>query len=149
MIRYSLRCKADHEFEAWFRSAADYDKGVGTECPICGSKKVEKALMAPALTRSAKSPRAGKPAEPEKVKLASAPDPRMKAMREALKEIRRHVVENAEHVGDRFAEEARKMHYEEVESRAIYGEATSEEAQALVDEGIEFQPLPQLPEDQN
>ena len=70
-------------------------------------------------------------------------------MREALKEIRRHVTENAEHVGDRFAEEARKMHYDEVESRAIYGEATGEEAQALLDEGIEFQPLPHLPDDQN
>ena len=87
--------------------------------------------------------------KPDKVKLAAAPDPRMTAMREALKEIRRQVVENAEHVGDRFAEEARKMHYDEVEPRAIYGEATGEEVEALAEEGIEFQPLPSLPEDQN
>jgi hypothetical protein len=155
MIRYSLRCKNEHEFEAWFRSGAAYEKGVGTACPVCGSRKVEKALMAPALARSAKVGNVGKPeaAEPpeksEKVTLAAAPDPRLKAMREALKAIRRHVVENAEHVGDRFAEEARKMHYDEVEPRAIYGEATSEEAEALAEEGIEFQPLPSLPEDRN
>jgi hypothetical protein len=149
MIRYSLRCKTGHEFEAWFRSADDYDNGSGTACPVCGSKKVEKALMAPALARSSKTRRDDKSAESDKVKLAAAPDPRLKAMREALKEIRRHVTENAEHVGDRFAEEARKMHYDEVESRAIYGEATGEEAQALLDEGIEFQPLPHLPDDQN
>jgi hypothetical protein len=150
MIRYSLRCRAGHEFEAWFRSAADYDSGVGTACPACGSKKVEKALMAPALTRSAKAAPAENPTgSDEKLRLAAAPDPRMKAMREALKEIRRHVVENADHVGDRFAEEARKMHYQEVEPRAIYGEATGEEARSLLEEGIEFQPLPNLPEDQN
>lgn len=155
MIRYALRCKTGHDFEAWFRSGADFEAGIGTACPVCGSKKVEKALMAPALGRSAnvgtvdqseKSETSGKS---DKVKLAAAPDPRMKAMREALKEIRRHVVENAEHVGDRFAEEARKMHYDEIEPRAIYGEATSEEATALAEEGIEFQPLPRLPEDQN
>ena len=155
MIRYSLRCKNDHEFEAWFRSGAAYDNGVGSACPVCGSKKVEKALMAPALARSAnvgmpeKSEKPETSAKPDKVTLAAAPDPRLKAMREALKEIRRQVVENAEHVGPRFAEEARKMHYDEIEPRAIYGEATGEEAQALVEEGIEFQPLPTLPEDQN
>jgi len=161
MIRYSLRCKKGHEFEAWFRSGADYDNGVGSACPMCGSKKVEKALMAPALARSAnvgKPEKSEKPETsakleasktPDRVTLAAAPDPRLKAMREALKEIRRHVVENAEHVGPRFAEEARKIHYDEIEPRAIYGEATGEEAQALADEGIEFQPLPTLPEDQN
>lgn len=158
MIRYSLRCKNGHEFEAWFRSGADYDKGVGSACPVCGSKKVEKALMAPALARSANVGKVGTPEKsekpeaakkPDKVTLAAAPDPRLKAMREALREIRRHVVENAEHVGTRFAEEARKMHYDEIEPRAIYGEATGEEAQALAEEGIEFQPLPSLPEDQN
>jgi hypothetical protein len=158
MIRYSLRCKNGHAFEAWFRSGADYDKGGGSACPVCGSKKVEKALMAPALARSTNVGNVGMPEKsekpeasekPDKVTLAAAPDPRLKAMREALKEIRRHVVENAEHVGDRFAEEARKMHYDEIEPRAIYGEATGEEAQALAEEGIEFQPLPSLPEDQN
>jgi hypothetical protein len=146
MIRFALRCKTGHEFEAWFRSSADFDNDKNTICPVCGSKKVEKTLMAPALARSAN---VGKSDQSDKVKLAAAPDPRAKAMREALKEIRRHVTENAEHVGDRFAEEARKMHYDEVEPRAIYGEATSDEAKELVEEGIEFQPLPNLPEDQN
>lgn len=156
MIRYALRCKSGHDFEAWFRSGADFEAGIGTACPMCGSKKVEKALMAPALARSAnvgevvdQSEKSETSDKSDKVKLAAAPDPRMKAMREALKEIRRHVVENAEHVGDRFAEEARKMHYNEIEPRGIYGEATSEEAAALAEEGIEFQPLPRLPEDQN
>ena len=143
VIRFTLRCDRDHEFEAWFRSSADYDRGEGTICPICGSEKVEKALMAPALGRSVKSGKS------EKVKLATPPDPRLAAMREAIKEVRRHVTENAEHVGDQFAEEARKIHYNETEPRAIYGEATTEEARALIEEGVEFQPLPSLPDDQN
>jgi hypothetical protein len=143
MIRFTLRCDREHAFEAWFRSGADYDKGTKTACPVCGSEKVEKAPMAPALGRSAKSESA------DKLKLAAAPDPRQKAIREALKEMRRQVTENANYVGDRFAEEARKMHYQEAEPRAIYGEATSEEAKTLADEGIEFQPLPSLPEDRN
>ena len=143
MIRFSLRCHRDHEFDAWFRSSAEYDRGAVTACPVCGSKKVEKVLMAPALGGSAKAEGA------DKLKLAAAPDPRMKAVREALGEIRRQVTENADNVGDRFAEEARKMHYNETEARAIYGEATSEEAKALVEEGVQFQPLPSLPEDQN
>jgi hypothetical protein len=145
MIRFSLRCKAGHEFEAWFRSGAAFEEGGGVGCPVCGSRKVEKAPMAPAI--GGRSAETDKP--PEKVTLAAAPDPRMTAVREALKELRRHVIENAEHVGDRFAEEARKMHYDEVEPRAIYGEATSEEARALIEEGIELQPLPSLPDDNN
>lgn len=143
MIRFSLRCHQGHEFEAWFRSNADYDKGEGGACPVCGSEKVEKTLMAPAVSASTKAKGA------DTVKLATAPDPRMKAMREALVEMRRQVTENADHVGVQFAEEARKMHYNETEPRAIYGEATNEDAKALIDEGIEFHPLPSLPEDQN
>lgn len=158
MIRYSLRCKNGHEFEAWFRSSADYDEGSGTACPVCDSKKVEKALMAPSLGRASAAGQPGKPDrsdesgksdKPERVKLAAAPDPRMKAMRAALKEIRQQVVDNADYVGNRFADEARKMHYNETDARAIYGEATSDEAKVMVEEGIEFLPLPSLPEDQN
>ena len=143
MIRFSLRCHRDHEFEAWFRSSAEFDRGEGTDCPVCGSKKVEKVLMTPSLGRKSNKD------STDKMKVTTAPDPRMRAMREALSEIRRQVTENADNVGDRFAEEARKIHYNEVEPRAIYGEATGEEAKALVEEGIEFQPLPSLPEDQN
>jgi hypothetical protein len=146
MIRFTLRCDRDHEFEAWFRSSADYEKSKDTACPLCGSEKVEKAPMAPALGRSARHDTADRP---DRLQLAAAPDPRQTAIREALKEMRKQVTENADYVGDRFAEEARKMHYKESEPRAIYGEATGEEATALAEEGIEFQPLPRLPEDGN
>jgi hypothetical protein len=149
VIRYSLRCHREHEFEAWFRSGGDYDKGVGAACPICGSEKVEKILMAPAVAGTKKKGTSRAPDKEAKVRLAAAPDPRMKEMREALKEIRRQVTENADYVGESFAEEARKIHYNETEPRAIYGEATSEEAKGLIEEGVEFQPLPSLPEDRN
>jgi hypothetical protein len=140
MISYTLRCSEGHEFEAWFRSSADYDKAVGkTVCPACNSKKVEKALMAPAVARTDKG---------SKMPVAAA-DPRQAAMREALRELRRKVTENADYVGDKFAEEARKIHYNETEPRGIYGEANMEDAKALLEEGIEFHPLPMLPEDGN
>jgi hypothetical protein len=108
-------------------------------CPVCASTAVVKAPMAPSVAGARKE---------EKMTLA-APDPKSRAMREALKELRRRVTENADYVGDRFAEEARKIHYQETEARGIYGEATSEEASALAEEGIAFQPLPPLPEDRN
>ena len=148
MIRYALRCSKAHEFEAWFRSIADYERAVAAGeavCPVCGDTKVEKALMAPVGRRHPARAEAGKD---EKVKLA-APDPRQQAMRETIKALRKQVTENADYVGDKFAEEARKIHYNEVEARGIYGEATGDEAQALADEGIDFLPLPSLPEDRN
>jgi hypothetical protein len=142
MILYTLKCDRDHEFEAWFRSSADYDRAAKAgenTCPVCGSAEVGKALMAPAIAGTKKS---------EKVSLA-APDPRNAVMREALKEFRKKVTENADYVGDKFAEEARKIHFNETEQRGIYGEATPEEARELADEGIAFQALPPLPEDRN
>ncbi len=163
MIRYTLRCTRDHEFDIWFRSMADYDRAVAARevaCPTCGLTEVEKALMAPAVTGTHKSERAGRdesrkdespggePGKDEKVTLA-APDPRRQAFREAVLALRKQVSENADYVGDKFAEEARKIHYSEVEARGIYGEATSDEAKALAEEGIGFLPLPPLPEDRN
>jgi hypothetical protein len=148
MIRYTLRCSKTHEFEAWFRSIDDYDRAVAegeAACPVCGDTKVAKVLMTPAVAGTHKSDAAP---TGEKVKLA-VPDPRQQAMVAALRELRKHVTANADYVGDRFAEEARKIHYDEVEARGIYGEATGEEAKALADEGIEFLPLPSLPEDRN
>jgi hypothetical protein len=142
MIRYTLRCEKDHAFEAWFRSSADYDrmaKRGENLCPECGSAKIEKGMMAPSVSGTKKS---------EKVALA-APDPRTHVMREALREFRKRVTEGADYVGDKFAEEARKIHYEEAEARGIYGEATPDEAEALAEEGIGFHPLPVLPEDGN
>jgi hypothetical protein len=149
MIRYTLRCDQDHAFEAWFRSSADYDRAAASgdnECPLCGGRKIEKAPMAPSVARTDKG---GEKKGGEKVTLAAAPDPREVALRAALKELRQKVTENAEYVGDRFAAEARKIHYDEGAARGIYGEATADEAKALAEEGIEFQPLPTLPEERN
>jgi len=143
MIRYTLTCDRDHAFEAWFRSADDFERAVEAgeaACPICGSTDVHKAIMAPSV--------AGTKKKGDKVSLAS-PDPRSAAMRELVKEFRKKVTENADYVGDKFAEEARKIHYNEVEPRGIYGEATHEEAKDLAEEGVGFQPLPTLPEDTN
>jgi hypothetical protein len=142
MIRYTLRCDREHEFEAWFRSGGDYDRAAkagGNVCPVCGSAEVEKALMAPAVAGARKS---------STVSLA-APDPRRAILREAMREFRKKVTEGADYVGDKFAEEARKIHFEETEPRGIYGEATVEEARQLAEEEIAFQPLPSLPEEQN
>ena len=161
MIRFALRCEKDHEFEAWFRSGADYDRLAAEKavaCAVCGSTRVEKALMAPAVGRSSRTRgmdivkvdagRDPAPVADDKVQLATS-DPREQALRSAIRELRQKVTERADYVGNRFAEEARKIHHQEVEPRGIYGEATSEDAKALAEEGIDFYPLPTLPEDQN
>jgi hypothetical protein len=146
MIRYSLRCKKGHDFEGWFRSSADFETSK-TVCPLCGTSKVEKSVMAPQVARTDKDqPKAA--AKPETMQLAAA-DPRRREMIAALKELRDKVTENADYVGDKFAEEARKIHYREAEPRGIYGQATREEAESLSEEGIDFHPLPVLPEDRN
>jgi hypothetical protein len=143
MIRYSLICEREHEFDAWFASSAAYDRAAaagGNVCPICGSTKVEKAIMAPAI--------AGAGGGQERVTLAAV-DPRRKAFVDAVREFREKVTENADYVGNRFAEEARKIHYEEAPARSIYGEATPADARELAEEGVAFQPLPPLPENSN
>jgi hypothetical protein len=157
MIRYSLRCRKDHEFEAWFRSSADYDKQAadnGIPCPICGDHRIVKAPMAPSIGRAGKDKGAPAPAPAaspagpeEKVQLAA--DPRQQALIQAMRELRKKIVEGADYVGDKFAEEARKIHYQETEPRGIYGEATREEAEKLAEEGVEFAPLPPVPDDRN
>jgi hypothetical protein len=147
VIRYALRCDASHEFEAWFRSSDDYDRARLADenvCPYCGSTAVAKSIMAPAV-RDGRRSVGGRS---DRMTLA-APDPREKKLREALKELRRRVVEGSDYVGDRFAEEARRIHFNEVEPRSIHGEATGDEARALADEGIAFQPLPPVPDDAN
>jgi hypothetical protein len=143
MIRYTLRCEHDHAFDAWFASSAAYDRAAeaaANVCPLCGSVKVDKAIMAPAI--------GGAGRREEKVTLATV-DPKRQALVAAVKELREKVAANADYVGGRFAEEARKIHYEETPPRSIYGEATPEEARSLAEEGVDFQPLPQLPEGQN
>ncbi len=148
MIRYALRCTKDHEFEAWFRSGDDYERQAadgGVPCPTCGDPKVAKSPMAPSIGRGAKD-KGG--AGEEKVSLAAV-DPRRQALHQAMQELRQKIVENTDYVGDRFAEEARKIYYQETEPRGIHGEATREEAESLAEEGVEFAPLPPGPEDRN
>jgi hypothetical protein len=142
VIRYSLSCHDGHEFEGWFASsdACENQQAKGEiACPTCGSTSVHKALMAPAVATSRQK---------DSVRLAAnVPDqPEVVA---ALRKLRQHLTENADYVGPKFAEEARRIHYNETEKRGIYGEASSEEAHALAEEGIEFHPLPILPEEQN
>ena len=153
MILYNLICERHHEFESWFPSSAAYDKQAKRgliSCPSCGSAKVEKAIMAPRLARKDKS-RSVAPAE--ETAQASSPvamlSPQEQEFRKKLKELREHLTANADNVGKKFPEEARKMHYGEVEHRSIYGEATAQDAKALHEEGIEFHPLPVLPEERN
>ncbi|WP_315924970.1 DUF1178 family protein [Mesorhizobium sp. SP-1A] len=141
MIRFSLICEHDHEFEAWFRSNDDFDKQKKrgfVECPDCGSHKVQKALMAPAVSTSKKQ---------EKVALAMG-EAQRKAMDE-LKALSKKMRENADYVGDKFAEEARKIHFGETDARSIYGEATLDEAKGLADDGVSFLPMPVFPDDRN
>lgn len=144
MIKYALICDKDHEFEAWFASSEDYDtqrKRGFVDCPQCGSKKIEKMLMAPGVSGTRKS-------SDTDVPLATMP--KMPAeMVEKLREIKQHVEANSENVGDKFPEEARKIHYGESEARGIYGKASVEEAVSLAEEGVEVMPIPDLPEDKN
>jgi hypothetical protein len=157
MIRYTLNCEHGHSFESWFKSSSAYDNQAKRgliDCPVCASTKVEKAIMAPRLARS-------EPAEPAandapSVTAPAAPEPMAAMMsshetelRKKLKELREHVVKNADYVGAKFPEQARKIHYGETEHRSIYGEASPEEAKELYDEGIAFQPLPILPDEFN
>jgi hypothetical protein len=160
MIRYALSCDSGHSFESWFPSSASYDEqaraGLVT-CPFCDSPKVAKQIMAPSLGRAAAAPApveapaapaTGVPAVPAEapVSLVSEPERQLRAMIRALHE---HVARTADHVGENFAAEARRMHYGETEQRAIYGEASLTEARSLLDEGIAVQPLPALPDDRN
>ncbi|GJE00932.1 DUF1178 family protein [Methylobacterium isbiliense] len=152
MIRYALACEAGHEFESWFPSGDSYDaqaaRGLVT-CPHCDSPKVTKRIMAPALGRREAAPvpaPAAPQAAPEPVRLMSEPERQLRAM---LKSLHEHVARTSDHVGPRFAEEARRMHYGEIESRSIYGEASLDDARALLEEGIAVQPLPPLPDERN
>jgi hypothetical protein len=154
MIRYALACERKHVFESWFQNSAAYEKQAArglVTCPTCGSTKVEKAIMAPALGRSARQDSVAEPAsapatETTPVAMVS---PEERDMRKKLRELRDHLVKNADYVGQKFPEEARKMHYGEVDHRSIYGEASPEDAKALREEGIEFHPLPVLPDERN
>ena len=149
MIKYALVCEQRHEFESWFASSGAYDKQAKrglVSCPLCGSGKVEKAIMAPRLSGTRKRERAAEMASPAPVAMLS---PQEQELRTKLKELREHITRNADYVGKKFPEEARKMHYGEIDHRSIYGEASIEAAKELSEEGIELHPLPMLPDEQN
>ena len=151
MIRYALLCEHDHEFDSWFDNSTAYDrlqKAALIECPHCGSRKIRKALMTPQIgvkrssgnrqrpiAQSDKNSRELEKVQTEIVKMA--------------RRLRRHIEKTSEHVGDRFAVEARKIHYEEAKPRNIYGSATKKEVHELLEDGINITPLPDLPEDKN
>jgi hypothetical protein len=150
MIRYDLICENGHEFDGWFSNSAAFDEQSCSglvSCVHCGSTRVEKQLMAPGIPL--KSNRKSEPAPATKPMLAATVDPRQQKLVQMMRELRKAVEENAEYVGDKFAEEARKIHYEETEKRGIYGETTPQDAEELVEEGIEIHPLPVLPEEGN
>jgi hypothetical protein len=155
MIRYSLRCERDHSFESWFQDSAAYDLQVKRKlvsCPACGSDRIEKAIMAPRIVgKKGREAAAAAPAPAETGTAASTPllMAQERELRVKLKELRDHIVKNADNVGERFPNEARKMHYGEIEHRPIYGEASPDEAKALIEEGVEVSPLPVLPDDRN
>jgi hypothetical protein len=165
MIRYALVCEKGHAFDSWFADSAAYDKQAKRKlvaCPYCGSAKVDKAIMAPQLATSKKrkTPVEVESAETPVETPAAAPAPTAPApvamispqeqlLRAKLKELRDHVTKNADNVGTKFPEEARKMHYGEAKHRSIYGVASPEDAAELSEEGIEFHPLPMLPDERN
>lgn len=145
MISFALACDSGHRFDAWFRNADACtaqlaDKVVS--CPVCSSVEVDKALMAPAIARAAET---AAPL-PEKSRMGMGIPPEFV---DALRALRRKVVADADYVGDRFAEEARKIHFHEVEARGIYGEATREEVAGLIEDGVDILPLPRLPDEAN
>jgi hypothetical protein len=163
MILYRLRCAKGHEFDSWFKDGKTYERQEKRSligCPSCGSAKITRAPMAPRIGKGGqgRSTRAEQSVEqvteaPADATPAAAPDPQMaalarampKEMREALVKLREQVEKNLEPVGEKFAEEARKIHYGESDKRGIYGQTTDEEAEALAEEGIEFGRLPWIP----
>jgi hypothetical protein len=151
MILYQFNCDRQHSFEAWFKDGATADRQLKrktVECPECGSPKVAKALMAPRIGNKSAGQEiapigasAVPVAVPEAGKAAMIPA----EMRKALLEIRRQVEANSDYVGDKFADEARKIHEGETEARSIYGEATDDEHRDLVEDGIEVTRIPWVP----
>jgi len=141
MITYTLVCSDGHSFEGWFRDSAAYDAqatGGHVVCPVCGSAQIVKAPMAPAVVGGAASKTRTR-----------APHDDAGHMRQFVTGLRKYIQDNAEYVGPRFAEEARKIHYGETDERHIYGEATLTEAKQLVEEGVEIAPVPPAPEEMN
>ena len=168
MLKFSLRCSQDHGFEGWFGDNAAFEQQAKRgliDCPICGDARIEKAIMAPHVARRDRARVEPAQAErsPEVASVPSAPNVAPKpahmpvaslsaedrALRDMVRAMRQHLVESADHVGPRFAEEALQMHYGEIEHRPIYGSATPDDARMLAEEGVSFHPLPVLPDERN
>ncbi len=138
MILFDLICDDGHAFEGWFPDSKGFDKqrknGI-VECPVCSSTAVEKALQAPNVSTSRK-------------KEATNAKRQMAVAMTALQEMRREVEKSSDFVGANFAEEARKIHYGETKKRDIYGQTSSQEAEELIEEGVDFSVVPwvDLPE---
>jgi hypothetical protein len=155
MIKYALICNAGHEFDSWFRDSTAFEKqakrGLVT-CPVCQSVQVTKAIMSPRIGRSGAAP-----AEPPIETPAPAPAPqqvallddREKMLRGTIRRLRQMIEANTDDVGHEFSEEARKMHHGEIPARSIRGQASLEEARALLEEGVEVMPVPMLPDERN
>ena len=132
MIRFALSCAGDHQFEGWFKDGATFERQAGEHgiaCPVCGGTDVRKAIMAPAVARGGEAREQAKAA----------------MMLQMLRQVREHVERNFDNVGERFPEEARRIHYGETEPSDIFGQATLAEAKELHEEGINVRPLPELP----
>jgi len=135
VIVYSLNCSKGHAFEGWFKDSAAYDAQAADGklvCPVCESRKIEKAPMAPSLPSTV--------GERKSAPVAASDE--LRKMRQFVTGLRKYVEDNADYVGPRFPEEARKIHYGETEERHIYGEASPEEARELIEEGVDVAPLP-------
>ena len=154
MIKFALTCPEDHQFESWFPSSSSFDDQAARgliACPLCGSAKVTKALMAPQVARRDRPtidlPATSSPADEPAPAAVISPEER--ELRQKLKDLRDHLIAHSDNVGSRFANEARLMHEGEAEVRNIHGTATPDEAKALIEDGIEFHPLPILPDDRH
>lgn len=142
MIKYSLSCENAHTFEGWFSTSADFDSQVASgflTCPVCNSASISKTLMSPSVSTARK----------KEAKREMVMDMARQEMIAKLKETVANIRANSEDVGEKFPEEARKIHYGEADARGIIGQASLGEVKDLLDEGIEIAPLPVLPDDTN
>jgi hypothetical protein len=152
MIRYALKCASDHRFESWFQSAAAYDglaKAGHLSCPVCGDTKVEKAIMAPRVSSGEASARPAPAASGAKSAVPAVAERPLSTpshpAEQMLRALREHVEKTSTYVGPRFAQEARAMHLGERDATVIHGEATPDEARALIEDGVPIAPLPLPP----
>ena len=151
MIKFALLCARGHEFESWFQSGEAFETQSASGlvlCPYCRAADVTKAIMAPAIAYKSEGERASDPAQTDRPR-PEAPDTRDTESRAMIRAFRKHIFEDVENVGMRFAEEARKIHDGLVQERPIHGQANIDDARALVEEGIAILPIPSLPDEFN